>query len=102
MSEFVRVCSAAQLPKAGAVAEFTVEGRALCVANVDGAISVLGGVCPHEGGPLGEGFVEQGCVVCPWHSYAFNLRTGVCEEEPSLKAALFESTIADGELRARL
>lgn len=102
MSEFVHVCSASQLPRVGEVAEFIAQGRALCVANIDGVIAVLDGVCPHEGGPLGEGIVEEGRVVCPWHAYAFDARTGEAEQDGSVKAEVLEATVAGGELRVKL
>jgi nitrite reductase (NADH) small subunit len=102
MSEFVRICSVAELPAEGEVTEFTVQGRALCVAHVDGAVAVLDGTCPHEGGPLGEGIVEGGRVVCPWHAYAFDLRTGVSEQDADLKAEVLESAVTDGEVRVKL
>jgi nitrite reductase (NADH) small subunit len=102
MSQFVRICSQAELPAKGEVDEFTVNGRALCVANVDGRIAVLDGVCPHEEGPLGEGIIEEGRVVCPWHGYAFDPRTGVSQQDPDLKAQVFESVVENGELRAKL
>ncbi len=84
------------------MSEFTANGRTLCVANVEGTICVLDGTCPHEGGPLGEGTIEGGRVVCPWHSYAFDVRTGEAEGEPDLKAEVFEAKVEDGELRAKL
>jgi nitrite reductase (NADH) small subunit len=102
MSEFVRICSVAELPAEGEVAEFTVQGRALCVAHVGGGVAVLDGTCPHEGGPLGKGIVEGGRVVCPWHAYAFDLHTGVSEQDPDLKAEVLESAVADGEVRVKL
>jgi len=102
MSQFVRICSASEVPGEGQVAEFTVQGRALCVVKVNGAIAVLDGVCPHEGGPLGEGFVEDGRVVCPWHAYAFDPRTGVSDQDPEVKAEVFEAKMADGELLVSL
>jgi nitrite reductase (NADH) small subunit len=102
MSEFLRICSASEVPAEGEVAEFTVQGRALCVAHVNGAIAVLDGVCPHEGGPLGEGIVEDGRVVCPWHAYAFDPRSGVADQDPEVKAEVFEAKIEDGELRVRM
>jgi nitrite reductase (NADH) small subunit len=102
MSEFVRVCPVSQLPRVGEVAEFTAEGRALCVANIDGAIAVLDGVCPHEGGPLGEGIIEGRRVACPWHGYAFDVHTGVSDQDPEVKATVFESRVENGELQARL
>jgi nitrite reductase (NADH) small subunit len=102
MAEYIRICEQSELPQSGNVREFTANGRALCVANLDGAISVLDGTCPHEGGPLGEGDIENGCVVCPWHAYAFNLRTGEATDDPSLKAEILESKLEDGELRVKL
>jgi nitrite reductase (NADH) small subunit len=94
MSQFVRLCSASELPGEGEVSEFTAQGRAFCVAHVAGAVVVLDGVCPHEGGPLGEGIVEEGRVVCPWHAYAFDVSSGVAE--------VLESIVEDGELRVKL
>jgi nitrite reductase (NADH) small subunit len=102
MSEFVRICAQAELPAAGQVREVVVGGRALCVANVGGTIAVLDGTCPHEGGPLGEGTIENGCVVCPWHNYAYDVKTGTTQEDPTLKAEVFEAKVENGELHARL
>lgn len=102
MSQFVRICSASELPPAGEAGEFMVHGRALCVANVDGVIAVLDGVCPHEGGPLGEGIIEEGRVVCPWHAYAYDVRTGTTEQDPDLKVEVLEAKIEEGELRVKL
>jgi nitrite reductase (NADH) small subunit len=74
----------------------------LCVAHVDGAIAVLDGVCPHEGGPLGEGVIEEGRLVCPWHGYTFDVRTGATAQDPELKAEVLEAKVEDGELRVKL
>lgn len=102
MSDFVRVCSQGELLAAGNVKEFTVNGQAVCVANMDGAVCVLDGTCPHEGGPLGEGLIEGGKVVCPWHEYAFDLRTGRNDEDPDLHAEVLEAKVEGGELLVKL
>jgi nitrite reductase (NADH) small subunit len=102
MSELVCICSQSELPPAGEAREFTAAGRALCVANVGGTIAVLYGVCPHEEGPLGEGAIEDGRIVCPWHSYAFDVRTGESPNDPDLRAQVFEAVVENGELRARI
>ena len=102
MSDFVRICSQSELPPAGEVREVTAVGRVFCVANIDGKISVLNGECPHEGGPLGEGIVEGGKVVCPWHAYAFDVRTGASDQDPEVNAEVLEATVEAGELRAKL
>ncbi len=102
MAEFVRICAQAELPAVGQVREFVLTGRSLCVANVDGTICVLDGTCPHEGGPLGEGALEKGKVVCPWHAYEFDMRTGLTEEDPNLHAEVLEAKVESGELLVRL
>jgi nitrite reductase (NADH) small subunit len=102
MPDFVRICSQAELPKVDQTREVVIAGRALCVANVGGTIAVLDGTCPHEGGPLGEGQIEDGRVVCPWHSYAFDVKTGVAHDDPEMKAQVFEAKVEGGELLAKL
>jgi nitrite reductase/ring-hydroxylating ferredoxin subunit len=102
MAEYVPVCAQSALPGPGSVIECTVAGRALCVANLDGEICVLDGTCPHEGGPLGEGSLEQRRVVCPWHGYAFDLRTGDAEDDPDLKAQVLDAKVENGELLVKL
>lgn len=102
MANFVRICSQAEIPAVGQVKEFVVEGRALCVANVDGTVCVLDGTCPHEGGPLGEGSIEGGKLVCPWHAYAFDVRTGATDEDPDLQAEVMEAKVENGELQAKI
>jgi nitrite reductase (NADH) small subunit len=102
MAEFVRVCSQSELPQPGLVGEFTVSGRALCVANLGAEICVLDGTCPHEGGPLGEGMIEEGRVVCPWHGYAFDVHTGEAADDTDMKAEILEAKVENGELRVKL
>ena len=79
MSEFVRICSASEVPAEGYVGEFSLKGRPLCVANVNGEFSALNNVCPHRQGPLGQGWLEGAAVVCPWHSWTFDVKTGLAE-----------------------
>ena len=102
MAEYVRILAQSELPQAGMVRDVTVAGRSLCVANVNGAICVLDGTCPHEGGPLGEGTIENGRVVCPWHSYAFDVHTGEAQDDPSVKAEILEAMVENGELSVKL
>jgi nitrite reductase/ring-hydroxylating ferredoxin subunit len=39
-------------------------------------VSAIGSVCQHQYGPLGEGKIIGGCVVCPWHGYEYRPDTG--------------------------
>ena len=40
-------------------------------------------VCPHKGGPVGEGLVADGIVTCPWHGSQFEVATGSCVSGPA-------------------
>jgi nitrite reductase (NADH) small subunit len=53
-------------------------GRRLAVFDVGGRLVVTDDACPHRGGPLSEGVVRNGAVMCPWHWYTFDLRSGAC------------------------
>ncbi len=102
MAEWVKICAEAELPPEDEVAEVEAAGRVFCVARLGGAVCVVDGTCPHEGGPLGQGVLEDGHVVCPWHAFAYDLRTGVAEHDPSFKVRVFEAEVRDGEVRAKV
>jgi thiamine pyrophosphate-dependent acetolactate synthase large subunit-like protein len=44
----------------------------ICLVNYKNKISALDNHCPHQGGPLGEGQIENGWVICPWHTSLHN------------------------------
>lgn len=62
----------------------------------------LDAVCPHRGGPLVEGKIDAGQVVCPWHAWTFDLRTGACETTPSFRQAVYPVTVENGEIFVEL
>ena len=53
-----------------------VRGRRVMLVRHDGGVYALADSCAHQGGPLHEGKVENGCVTCPWHSSTFRLSDG--------------------------
>jgi len=73
--EFVRVADLAATPPGSALA--VRAGRyEIALFNVGGALYALENACPHQGGPIAEGWVEGLTVTCPWHAWCFDLRTG--------------------------
>ena len=75
MSESVWVCDVDDLVEGeGVVPEAGDTEVALFL--LDGDVHALENVCPHQGGPLGEGKVEDNCVFCPWHGWEFDVETG--------------------------
>jgi nitrite reductase/ring-hydroxylating ferredoxin subunit len=99
MAEMVRVCDERDLPREGNVCEMA-DGN-LCVARIGGSIAVISNHCPHSGGPLGQGMVEDGKVICPLHGWAFDIGTGATDEDDELRVHVFESEVRDGALFVR-
>jgi len=64
------------VPDEGRVHTTVVDGRSLAVARCGGRVGALDNHCPHQGGPLGEGSIENGLLRCPWHGYDYDPLTG--------------------------
>lgn len=63
----------------GSVRGVDAGGVEIVLACHEGRVSALGARCPHAGGPLAQGTIESGVLVCPWHGREFDLRTGACD-----------------------
>jgi thiamine pyrophosphate-dependent acetolactate synthase large subunit-like protein/nitrite reductase/ring-hydroxylating ferredoxin subunit len=66
----------ADLPGEGRVRSVVVDGRSVALSRCGGRLGALENRCPHQGGPLGEGSIEDGWLRCPWHGYDFRPDTG--------------------------
>ncbi len=53
-----------------------ISGERIAVFRYAGKISAISNVCRHQGGPLGEGRVIDGCVTCPWHGFQYRPEDG--------------------------
>lgn len=69
-SEFTAVCKVEEIADDRAKI-FTVGDERVAIFKYDGKLSAINNVCRHQGGPLGEGKVVDGCVTCPWHGYQY-------------------------------
>ena len=58
------------------VKSVTCERFTVCMSRFEGKYAALDNACPHQGGPLGEGSIENGWVRCPWHGWDFHPLTG--------------------------
>jgi nitrite reductase (NADH) small subunit len=90
--KLVRICGVGELPPEGEVGEFQAGKLTLCVAKMNGQVYAMENECPHHGGPLGQGRLEDGKVLCPWHAYAFDVKTGECTG--AIPVRVFEVTVA--------
>ena len=72
---FIKAAVISDVP-AGSMKKVTVNDIDILVANVDGNFYALNNKCPHKGGPLCEGKLENNVIHCPWHKAMFEVNTG--------------------------
>jgi nitrite reductase/ring-hydroxylating ferredoxin subunit len=77
-------------------------GRRYAVFDSGGQLEVTDARCPHNGGPLTGGVVRDGAVICPWHLYCFDLRTGECRTAAGYRLRKYPVLSRDGRLFAQL
>lgn len=86
---------------------------------IDGGFYAYENRCVHQGGPICQGRIlnrviekiaddktshglawsdEDVHIVCPWHGYEFNLKTGIHPGNKNARIRPFETRVADGEV----
>jgi nitrite reductase (NADH) small subunit len=73
--EFIPVASVGDIAP-GSATTVVIDGREIALFNVDGVFYALDNTCPHQGGPLADGWIEGTTVTCPWHAWCFRLEDG--------------------------
>ncbi len=92
--EWHRVLAEEDLPE-GRVATVHAGLRELALVHFDGCWAALDNRCPHQGGPLGEGSIENGLLRCPWHGFDYDPLTGSSPGEFVDEATCFPLEIRD-------
>ena len=87
-----KVLDAGELPE-GRVKPVTCDNQTVCMTHFKGEYGALDNKCPHQGGPLGEGSIENGLLRCPWHGWDFDPLTG--------KAPGFDDGVSTFEIDVR-
>jgi nitrite reductase/ring-hydroxylating ferredoxin subunit len=95
MMPLVKVKPLADFPP-GSVEEAAAGEAFYAICNVDGALHCVEGTCPHAGGPLGQGNLHGNYLVCPWHGWEFDTRTGLNDSDEDVKLATFPVVVQDG------
>jgi nitrite reductase/ring-hydroxylating ferredoxin subunit len=101
MVEKIRIAAVTDVPP-GSGKELTAGGRVIALYNVDGDFHALDGVCPHAGGPLGEGELSGNIVTCPWHGWQFDVTTGVHCLNANLTHSSLSISVEAGEVFVEL
>ena len=79
------------LPMEGQVRSLRVQGRMVCMARKGGKLLAMKNQCPHAGGPMGMGWLnEKGDIVCPLHRFTFDPQSGRSTDGQSFYVEVYE------------
>lgn len=77
-------------------------GFEVAVYNEAGRYFALDDTCPHQGASLGQGTLHEGRVICPWHNWMFDVRTGECLRTPGVSVRCFPARLSDGVVEVEI
>jgi nitrite reductase (NADH) small subunit len=79
-----------------------ISGFELAVFLSGGKVYVMENMCPHAGGNLATGFIDDGCAVCPWHYWSFRLENGELRDSPGVKVRTYATRMYSQENKSDL
>lgn len=100
MADFLKICKANDIPQ-GEGRAFETGENSVAVFNVNGQFCAIDNICPHRGGPLGEGALDGTVVTCPWHGWQFDVTTGSSPVNPAARVKKFEVKVEGEDLYIR-
>jgi methionine sulfoxide reductase heme-binding subunit len=77
---------------------FCIDEERIAVYLYEGKLYAVHNVCKHQGGPLGEGKIIDGCITCPWHGYQYLPHNGQSPPPFKEKVSTYAMKVADGKL----
>lgn len=92
---YVRACAAGKL-KDGVGKVAVVNGERLAVFRNGDRVHAFSNVCRHQGGPIGEGRIVDGCVTCPWHGWQYKPEDGASPPPFKEVISTFRTRVFDG------
>jgi nitrite reductase/ring-hydroxylating ferredoxin subunit/uncharacterized membrane protein len=72
------------------------------IGRYQGRVFALAERCAHQGGPLSEGEMRDGMIVCPWHQSMYRVEDGGLVHGPSTyPQPCYDTRIVDGYIEVR-
>jgi 3-phenylpropionate/trans-cinnamate dioxygenase ferredoxin subunit len=96
MADFVPVAKVSEIPDPGRQL-VEVDERLVVLIHVGGQFYALDDVCTHDGGPLGEGQLEDSTIACPRHGAKFDIRTGAALTMPATRSTVVHDVEVQGD-----
>ncbi len=96
MGNFTKVASVQEISP-GQSKQVEAGGHTIALFNLGGSFYAIDNTCTHSGGPLAEGFVEEGQVECPWHGARFDVKTGAALTPPAFEGVASYKVRVNGQ-----
>lgn len=93
---WLKVAAVGEMEDARAKIVRPVSGEAIAVFRDGDKVSAVSNVCRHQGGPLGEGKIVDGCITCPWHGFQYRMEDGQSPPPFTEKIATYATRIVEG------
>lgn len=97
MADWVRVAHVCDIAP-GSARAVTAGRYDVAIFNVDGSFYAIENTCPHQGGPLADGYLDGPYVTCPWHAWCFDVRNGKMTLGDFATVLRFETRVENGAL----
>ncbi len=97
MGEFIKATVTSEIP-ANQSKICEIKGKQVAIFNIEGQFCAIENVCPHRGGPVGEGDLDGKVVTCPWHGWQFDVTTGVSPVNPAASVKKFNCKVQGSEI----
>ena len=101
MADFNPIARVGDLPS-GRATSVTVGERKIALFHTTSGFFASENACPHRGGPLGEGDLLGEEIVCPWHLWGFDVRSGVCTGNAQVRMTMHEVKIEGDRILVKL
>jgi nitrite reductase (NADH) small subunit len=95
---FVTVARVEDVPP-GTVARVQAGNEEIALTNVDDEFFATQGACLHLKGPLGDGELAGKYLVCPWHGWHYDVRTGLNDFDHAIQIRTYEVRVENGEIQ---
>ena len=100
--DYTAVLAETELPEGRAKALDVGDVRMMLVRQ-NGQVYALARECSHLGGPLEEGQLEDGCVICPWHGSRFALADGrVLDGPATFPQPFYAVRVRNGQIEVKM
>jgi nitrite reductase/ring-hydroxylating ferredoxin subunit len=94
---FVYVCDVNDIENSRAKI-FCIDKERIAVYRHEKKLFAVHNVCKHQGGPLGEGKIIDGCITCPWHGYQYLPNNGQSPPPFKEKVSTYDVRIIENKV----